>query len=816
MKASHAWISALVPGLDASPRELAERYTRAGLEVEGIEELGAGTRDVVIAEVRKVEPHPARAKLRLVTVDRGGAEQRIVCGAPNVPDPGGLVALAPLGTTLPAVGMTLTAREIGGIVSEGMLCSEVELGLVASVKKDADPGILVLEPRSAKPGTPLREAVPGVHDWILDISLTPNRPDCLGHVGLAREAAALFGKALGAHGPDAPARVVTDTAIGKHVSVTNEDPERCPMYGAAMVVDVTIGPSPGWLRYRLESLGIRSISNVVDVTNLILLEFGHPMHAFDLDLVRGASIVVRRARPGEVLATLDGVERRLDPDALVIADAEGAVALAGVMGGAGSEIRATTRRVLLECAYFTPRGVRRASRRHGVHTESSHRFERGVDPDDIPDVLAQAASLMTALGRGAAVPGSILAGPGVPARPPIRLRARRMSALLGVEVPLAEATATLERLGCEVAARTEEAVDLAPPSHRPDLHLEADLIEEVVRVRGLDSVPAALPAIRPQAPRATGLSEARARRAAIEVGLSEAITYAFVSPKEIAALGLPPAGVTLLNPLGEDRSVMRTTLLPGLLEALRRARRHGVPDVRLFTVGARILAGPAGLPDEVSSLAAVIAGSRRAGLAAPVPVDVYDAKGVAVEIVERVTRREARVDHQPEGQRAPYLHPRGAGRVSIEGAPVGGFGPLHPDVIDALDLDGPAFVVELDLAALARVGVRTPQLRGIPSLPAATRDIALVVHDDVSAGAVADAIRDAAGDLCESVELFDLFRGGSVPADHRSLAFHVVYRDPRATTDPENARTLTDEEVDRRHQAVVEATGKKLGAVLRG
>lgn len=830
MKASHAWISALLPGLDVSPRDLAERYTRAGLEVEGVAEYGAGTADIVVAEVRKVEPHPTRPKLRLVTVDRGGAAQRIVCGAPNVPDPGGLVALAPLGATLPALGdpeggspshagaLTLTAREIGGIVSEGMLCSEVELGLIGSIKKDADPGILILEPGSAKPGAPLRKATPAVHDWILDLNLMPNRPDCLGHVGLAREAAALFGRAFDVPGPGAPPRVASGTAITKHAGVTIEDGERCPLYGASMVIDLAIGPSPGWVRYRLESLGIRAISNVVDVTNLILLEFGHPIHAFDLDLIRGGQIIVRRARAGEVLATLDGVERRLEPDDLVIADAEGPVALAGVMGGAGSEIRASTRRVLLECAYFTPRGVRRSSRRHGLHTEASHRFERGIDPSALPDVLAQAASLLTALGSGSAIPGAILAGPGVPARPPIRLRGSRMSALLGVEVPLAEATGILARLGCEVTGQVGDAVEVVPPAHRPDLNLEADLIDEVVRVRGLETVPAVLPAIRPQPPRATGLLEARVRRAAIEVGLHEAITYAFVSPKEIAALGLPPASIALLNPLGEDRSVMRTTLLPGVLEALRRARRHGVPDVRLFTVGTRILAGgaEAGLPDEVPALAAVLAGSRRVALAPPAPIDVYDAKGIAVEIVERVTRRSAQVSHQPEGERAPYLHPRGAGRVSVEGVDVGGFGPLHPDVLEALDLGGPAFIVELDLRALERVGIRTPQFRGIPSLPAATRDIALVVRDDVSAGAVGDAIREAAGELCESVELFDLFRGGNVPEGHRSLAFHVVYRDPLATTAPEDARTLTDEEVDRRHQAVVQAVGKSFGATLRG
>jgi phenylalanyl-tRNA synthetase beta chain len=822
MKASYRWISALVPDLGASPRELADRFSGAGVAVDGIDEYGAGTAAIVVAEVRRIEPHPKRDKLRLVTVDRGGAEQRVVCGAPNVPEPGGLVCLAPLGTTLPAVGMTLTPREIAGVVSEGMLCSEIELGLAGSAKEDA--GILVLPAGTAKPGTPLREAVPAVHDFVFELDLTPNRPDALGHVGLARDAAALLGKPFSPPGADAPAKVA-EGAIDKLVTVTIEDTERCPRYGAAMVLDVEVGPSPLWLRYRLESLGLRSISNVVDVTNLAMLEFGHPMHAFDFDLVRGGTIVVRRAAEGEKLKTLDGIERALSADDLVIADGAGPVALAGIMGGEGSEIRAETRRVLLECAYFSPRGVRRSSRRHGLHTDSSHRFERGVDPADVPEALAHAASLLTRLASGRAVPGTILAGVPVAGPPPITLRARRMNALLGAKVEMAEAAKILTSLGFEVRAERGEGEDaeaeVVAPTFRPDVHGEADLVDEVMRVRGMDSIPTVLPAIRPQAPRDPGVA-VRARRVALELGLSEAVTLGIVSPKDIAALGLPPALVTLKNPMGEDRNVMRTSLLPGLFDALRRARRHGVADVRLFPVGARFLAPPPGvegpdaaLPEEAPTLAAVLAGHRHAVLAKPEEVDVYDAKGVAVEIAERVTGRPASVAPQSLERRATFLHPRGAADLIVDGKVVGCFGPLHPDVADLLDLGGPCVVVDLDLRALGALGVERPRYKPIPGLPPATRDIALVVHDDVTAGAVAAAIREAGGHLCESVDLFDLFRGGQVPADHRSLAFHVVYRDPRAATDPEAARTLTDVDVDAQHQVVVEAVKERFGAVLR-
>lgn len=822
MKASCRWLRELVPGLDASAEEIARRLTHAGIEVEAIEEFGEGTKTLVVAEVVSFEPHPSRPKLRLVTVKLGDDKmQKVVCGAPNVPDPGGLVAFAPLGSHLPAVGLTLTPREIGGVVSEGMLCSERELGLNALANKDEDHGILILRPGLAKPGTPLREAMPEVHDHILHLGLTPNRPDCLGHMGLAREVAALFGVAFALPQVHPAKQLAEGELVEKHVSVTIEDLERCPRYGAGLVVDVTVGPSPSWMKYRLESLGIRSISNLVDVTNLLLLEYGQPMHAFDLDDVRGGKIIVRRAKPGEKLKTLDGTDRVLDVDDLVIADAEGPTALAGIMGGANSEIRQTTKRVLLECAYFMPRGVRRAARRHGMHTESSHRFERGVNHGTLELALARATALLADLSGGKAAAVPLVAGAVIPAREPVRLRAARMHSLLGVAVPMPEATDILNRLGfavTETHGEDDAAYALVvPPPHRPDIAGEADLIEEVVRVRGLGTVPTVLPALHPQEPRTALDLQNRVRSAAVALGLSEAITYGFVSPHELESLGLPPAPFKLLNPLVEQRSVMRTSLLPGLLEALARSRRHGVHDVKLFTTGARFLSSEktAPLADEVPSFAALLAGSRHVVLQKPVEVDVYDAKGIVMEIVERVTQRKATVAHQPEATRAPYLHPRAAGHVLVEGRVVGGFGLLHPDVVDKLDLGGGCVVVELDLRAIAEVGRRRPQYKPIPVLPAATRDIALVVSDEIEAGAVGASIQETAGDLCESVELFDLFRGQGIPTGHRSLAFHVVYRDPKAATDPEHAKTLTDEEVDRRHKSVVEAAHAKFGATLR-
>lgn len=823
MLVSYRWLCELVPTLAAPASEVAKRLTHAGLEVEAVQEFGLGLDPIVVAEVRTIEPHPTKSGLRLVTVDRGGQEQRVVCGAANVPEPGGRVLLAPLGTVIPGLG-PLSPREIAGVKSEGMLVSEEELGL-----SESSEGILVLDPTLGAPGAKLFDVLPEARDTIFHVGVTPNRPDALGHVGVARDVAALFGLDFRLPEQGTPRRIASD-ALDSLITIESLDLERCPHYGAAAVLDVSIAPSPEWLRWRLFKLGVRPINNVVDITNLILLGWGQPMHAFDLDRVRGARVVVRRARHEEPFTTLDGTARSLDVDDLVICDGEGPSALAGVMGGQDSEIRDTTRRVLLECAYFTPRGVRRTSRRHALHTESSFRFERGVDFGAVPRVLESAKVLLTELAGGAAVSGAIHAKSADAPLPEVRLRKAKLDALLGLDVPFKEATSILRRLGLDIFEESETEARVRGASWRPDISREADLIEEVARVRGLDEIPTRLPAIAPQTPRTSGNLERRVAAEATALGLSEALTYAFVSPRDLQALGAPPPVVQIKNPLSEGRTVMRTSLLPGLLDSLARARRHGEESVRLFAVGARFL--PAAqettsiarprdadeaqdLPAERPTFAAIVAGPRPTYLAVPAKVDVFDAKGLAVELTERLTGRSARGRLAAGTPGTSHLHPRGAGEVLVEETRVGVFGPLHPDVTDAFDLGGEAFVVELDLAAIEALGEKTPRYRPIPRLPPVTRDVALIVDDRVSAEQVEAVIRGAAGELCESVELFDMFRGASVPDGQRSLAFHLVYRDPKAATEPDKARTLTDREVDQRHAEVVKAATERLGGQLR-
>ena len=803
MKASVRWLRELCPDLPDDANVLAARFTAAGLDVEALHEFGSGADTCIVAAVVSIRPHPSRSGLRLVTVNAGPSRHEVVCGAPNVPEVGGLVVLAPLGAHLPAKGMTIEPRSIGGVTSEGMLCSEAELGLVAV----ADDGILVLPEGSAVAGTQLGQAFPAARDTILELGLTPNRADGLGHIGLAREAAALFEVPF-APPPSPVPKGVRDGDLTARVSIRLEDPERNPHYGASILEGVKVGPSPLTMRWRLAALGVRPISNVVDVTNLVMFEFGHPMHAFDLDKLRGASVVVRLAREGERLVTLDGVERELSRDDLVICDAEGPLAIAGVIGGATSEISPSTSRVLFECAYFDPRGVRRAARRHGLHTESSHRFERGIDWGDTRAALARATTLASEV-AGATVFGQprVFEARAL-TRTTVALRQERLRALLGADVKPGDAHAVLDRLGFVCRATHSGVESWEVPSHRPDVSRDVDLIEEVARVRGFDTIPAELPAIRPSCdagPREAVLR--RARQAAVAMGLSEAITYGFVAAADMKSVGAPPPTVVLRNPLRDDQSVMRTSLLPGLLHVLSRARRHGERDARLFSVGTLFLASAQGDVRERMAFAALLAGERSSWLGKGQTIDVWDAKGIAEGLAARLLRRGASVTRPKSEEMPPHLHPRGAAWIAVEGTRVGTLGPIHPSVADAFDVGEGVFVVEFDLETLAALGARPTTFAALPRFPATLRDIAVVVRDDVSAGDLELAVRQAAGELAEHVALFDRFVGGGIPASHASLALRVVYR----AAD----RTLTDAEVDERHATVLAEIRTRFGAQLR-
>jgi phenylalanyl-tRNA synthetase beta chain len=826
MLVSYRWLQELCP-VDGDVAEVARRISLAGLEVEAMEEKGHDLAGVVIAEVRAKSPHPKHEKLTLVRVFDGENELDVVCGASNVPEAGGRVLFARPGSVLPN-GIEIAPRKVGGVESHGMICSEAEL----DIGSDAEGIFVVDRDDDALPGTPIADAL-DLHDFILDIGLTPNRPDCLGHVGIAREIGVLFGVTYVPRKAAGPRRTfaagatfeasqpltdllplwdngadAVDTPTLPEIAVEIEDGDRCPRYGAALVSGVQVAPSPFWLRYRLHNLGLRALSNVVDATNLILLEWGHPIHGFDLHHLRGSKVVVRLGRDGERMSTLDGEERTFSADDLLICDGQRPVAVAGVMGGLDSEIRDETKDVLIECAYFDPRSIRRTSRRLGLHTDSSHRFERGVDPEAIPRVLASAASLIAELGGGAVATTAIdrIAVP-YQART-IRLRPARAAQLLGTPVSGAESLRILQSLGCRIVERGETQITAEAPSWRPDLQREVDLIEEVARVRGYDEIPTAVPRVHPSESGTPGLLKTvdALRDAAVTAGLYEAINYGFVSTEDLRKARVSTDAVRLANPLSEERAVMRTSLLPGLTAAAARAQRHGASEARLFEIARTFEPSDDILPREQTTLAITLAGHRRGWIGGAEPFDLYDGKGVVEAILDGVF---GRVPGLARGELPAFMHPKRSAVVTLESRPLGFIGEIHPDVADDLELIGRVVYAELDVAALYALAeeLGPTQARGLPKFPSVTRDIAMLVREEFSAGEIAEALAAASQGLAESVALFDLYRGGQIPEGHRSLAFRVTYRDPEAT--------LTDKRVDKVHASLAKVAGDRFEATIR-
>jgi phenylalanyl-tRNA synthetase beta chain len=826
MLVSFRWLQELCP-VDADVTEVAHRISLAGLEVEAMEEKGANLSGVVIAEVRAKCQHPKKDKLTLVTVFDGEDEHEVVCGASNVPDPGGRILFARPGAVLPN-GMEIAPRKVGGVESNGMICSEAEL----EIGVDAE-GIFVVDgDNGALPGTGVADAL-DLRDVIVDIGLTPNRPDCLGHVGIAREIGVLFGigyKPRKAAGPrrtfaaggsfeaSQPTTKLTplwdtqsDTVEAPElpaISVEIVDGDRCPRYGAALVSGVKIAPSPFWLRYRLHNLGLRALSNVVDATNLILLEWGHPIHGFDLARLGGAKVVVRRAADGEKMATLDAVERTFTSDDLLICDGDGPVAVAGVMGGLDTEIRDDTQNVLIECAYFDPRSIRRTSRRLGLHTDSSHRFERGVDPEAVPRVLASASSLIAELGGGIAATTAIDCVATAYEPKSIRFRPVRAAQLLGTPVSTDESLRIFESLGCRIVEQSGDTITAEAPSWRPDLGREVDLIEEVARVRGYEEIPTAVPRVHPSETGTASLLKFvdQMRDSAVTAGLFEAVNYGFVSLDDLKSARVSTEAVPLANPLSEERAVMRTSLFPGLAEAATRAQRHGATEVRLFELARTFHPSTEVLPREDTVLAVVLAGQRSGWIGGEESFDLYDGKGVIEAVVERVF---GQLPDLTTGDVPSFLHPKRSAVVTLASRAIGFVGEVHPDVGDDLALIGRVIYAELDVPALHALAEEfgPTQARGLPKFPAVARDIAMLVRDQFSAGEIAEALRGASKGLAESVNLFDLYRGDQIPEGHRSLAFRVTYRDPEGT--------LTDKRVDKVHASLARLAGDRFEATIR-
>ena len=793
MKFSENWLRALVT-LDAPRDLLVERLTMAGLEVEGVEVIGEGLAGVIIAEILSAEPHPNADRLRVCRVSTGPESEpaTIVCGAPNAR--AGLRApLALPGTTLPG-GMTIRAAAVRGVESAGMLCSAAELALTAEAA-----GLLEL-PADAPVGAPLTQWL-GLPDASLELKLTPNRPDCLGMEGLAAEVATLF---------DVPRRPSHQTAVtptsARVMPIRIDAPEACPRYLGRVIeaVDPT-QPTPVWMLERLRRAGVRAISAIVDCTNYVMLELGQPMHAFDLDRIDG-EIVVRKARSGERVVLLDEREVVLDPEFLVIADSQSPQAVAGVMGGHRSRVTDATRHLFLESAFFAPEAIIGRARKLGLHTDASHRFERGVDPALPERALERLTALLIEVVGGHAGP-IVRAEHGVslPRPPAITLRRERLARVLGMAIADERVGAILRGLDMQVDDHVV-GWTVVPPSRRFDLSIEADLIEEVARVHGYDAVPTRLPSVggRVAAPTEARVADAVFRSVLTTRGYVEAINFSFVPPGWLEAWRLSDAAVALANPLSADLAVMRTSLLPGLVDAIRRNLSRQQSRVRLFETGRTFKAGPAG-PEETQRLALAAYGN-----AAPEqwgirsrPMDWYDLRGDVEHLLALLGAARAEITLEPAEE--CWLHPGRSARVKRSGVLIGRIGILHPRLGAKLDFDRDVHVAEFDLDAL--VDRQLPSAAAVSPYPQVRRDLALVIDQSVPFASLATLVRRVAGPTLVDLVLFDEYRGPGLTADRRSLAIGLILQD--------ESRTLTDLDVDTVVAAVVDAAGEEFGATLR-
>lgn len=801
MIVSLKWLQKYVD-VSISIEELVHRLTMVGLEVEGVLKPNTEFGQVVTARLESVEPHPQADRLRLCQVSDNRRIYRVVCGAPNL-QIGSIVPLALPGARL-AGGATLEEAEIRGEISQGMLCSQKELG----VGDDAG-GIWLLAPDTPV-GISISEVM-GKHDVLLDIGITPNRGDCLSILGIAREVSAICGSPL--RYPDiSPSENNVD--VNSLSSVTVVDPIGCPRYAARIVEGVEIGPSPEWLRKKVEAVGIRSINNIVDVTNFILMEMGQPLHAFDFDRLAENRIVVRRAREGERFTTLDEVERVLFEDTLLICDGRSPVAIAGIMGGLDSEIKTDTTRVLIESAYFQPQCIRRSSKKLGLRTESSFRFERGVDPAGLIRALDRAAQLMVEVGGGEIAKGRIDVYPN-PIEPPVlTLRVDRTNRLLGTQLKPSEMAEVLRRIEMQVKELDGNHLEVVPPLFRPDIIREVDLAEEIVRLVGYDKVPVTAPQAAVEA--ASFDPHLRARQEVKYLlqgaGFFEVLNYSFISEESIKKLHLPANDpklnpVRLMNPLSEEQAVMRTSLIPGLLESVRYNFDHGNEDVRIFELS-KVFSTieQADLPEERHHLVGAMAGRQ-------IPDPLYggkeevgysDVKGIAESFLSMfyLDGVSFKVDNS-----TPYLDPKMAASVYCEGQCLGSLGRVHPEVLEAFDLKKPTYIFEFDFDRVFDLRSPRPLFRPLPKFPSVTRDMAIVVDSAVTVQEPLDYILEQNQQLLELVEVFDVFKSKQLGEGKRSIGYRLVYR----AAD----RNLTDEEVNDIHQRLVDKVLGKFQASLR-
>jgi phenylalanyl-tRNA synthetase beta chain len=812
MKFTIDWLNEYVDTGGISAAELADHLTMLGLEVDAVTELFQELAPLKTAQVLSVEPHPDADNLSLCQVAVGPETLQIVCGAPNV-RPGLVTAIALPGTTLPG-GMKIKKSKVRGIESFGMLCSERELGLGTGHS-----GIMEL-PETIPHGLSFLQLM-GLDETMVEVDLTPNRPDCASVIGIAREVAGVLRRPL-----TLPVERAEIEFAPTSFSVDIESSELCPRYGARLVTGVTIAPSPWWLRKRLLSIGLRPINNVVDITNLVMMEYGQPLHAFDFEKLAGGRIVVRHPHPDELdFTTLDGTARRLDPEMLMICDGVRPVAIAGIMGGINSEVGDSTSAILLESACFHPVSIRKTARKLKLSSEASYRFERGVDPGGCLPAMERAVRLLCEVAGGVAVPGGVDNYGGQ--RPPrtLVLRISRTAELLGIPLNHEKIIDVLVSIGFRCKEKDADTLWVGVPSFRVDIEREVDLVEEVARLVGYNAIPTTLPTVHLSYPEQDHSRMIRSKIGDLLTGIGyyEAINYSFTTEKHLPALGLADSDprcrlVRLLNPLSDEQSVMRSLLLPGLLENVQRNLNFQKNAIKLFEIGKVFTPrGENEQPLEKTRLAGVLSGNRF-GEASPfhyrqTAVDFLDAKG-AVEYLLQGLRLWGMGEGSvlsfrlPEqGRIDPHCDPLQCLTIGVGEQEIGCVARIVPEVLRKFGIKQDVFFFDFDLDALCLLKGVARIFNPLPIFPAMGRDIAMLVPENVAAGALVEAVLAAHEPLIEGCEIFDVYQGDSLEAGRKSVALSVTYRSSQ--------KTLTEKNVEKVHMKIVEMLSSKFEGTLR-
>ncbi len=799
MKVSLNWLKEFVD-IDMPPDKLGDALTMAGLEVEDIERKGQKLNEFVVGKILDIKPHSNSDRLSVCEVDAGAKTLSVVCGANNMKI-GDFSPLALPGTKL-ADGTKIRESRIRGVASQGVLLAEDEMGLT-----NDHTGIMILK-NDLRPGRPFSDVM-DLEDWIFDINLTPNRVDCSSIVGVAREIGALTKKKI-----RMPEINITwgDRPINDLASITVLDSTGCPRYSAGLVENVNIAQSPFWMRYRLHSCGIRPISNVVDITNYILLELGQPLHAFDYHILSGKKIVVKRAEKGQSFTTLDNQIRELDDSTLMICDGEQAVAIAGIMGGLNSEITEKTRSVLIESAYFNPTMIRRSSKKISLSTEASYRFERGIDIEGVDTALKRSLMLISQIAGGEIANGIIDLYP-EPWKPPkILLDVNKANTILGIYTRPKEVSDHLSYLDMDVKITEKEKLEIIPPSYRVDIARDADIIEEIARSIGYDKIPATVPHISSRADIISGSAlKNRIKDCLVSMGFNEIITYSFISPKSADILGAEENSdlrsfVKLLNPLSQDQSVMRTSLLPGLFSTARLNSIRGHNDLRIFEWGKVYIKGEDELPDEKLVLAALITGMEnpKNWCQAAREMDFFDIKGVAENILEAIGIHNSefqKTDLKPAYDNNEYA------RISSSGTVTGIIGKASKKVLEGYEINQNAYVLELDIDALSPLSKWEKTFKPLNKFPAVKRDISIIIDQSVESAYIVNLAKQKGRNLVESVDIFDVYQGKGIDSREKALAIRISYRSDK--------RTLTDKEVNRVHDEIIKEIRRKTGGRLR-